>query len=336
MLTMDCLLCLWTTAGLAAAHTALVGGRFRMGWWLLSAAACALGVLTKGPVALVLVLVPTAAYALLDRRSARIGLRGWAAYLAVVAAVAGPWYAAISVAEPDFAVSFFWKHNVVRFVAPFDHAEPVWFHLPPLLLGMLPWSLLLPGFLVFLARRSRRSAARRPAALGFFLLAAVWSLVFFSAAGASGRSTSCRPCRRWPWRWGAILNALVPAGVLPESWGRLWRRGSRLAYRASPCSSWPSGPGRRLLADGHHLVARRPRLTPCCGGAVAATALLVALRIARFRGRFAARRPSRCSSRGCWCCSRRTTGNIRSATACATCRARRLYPSFAIRKGGIR
>ncbi len=274
-LTMDCLLCLWTTAGLAAAHAALVGGRFRMGWWLLSAAACALGVLTKGPVALVLVLVPTAAYALLDRRSARVGLRGWAIYLAVVAAVAGPWFAAVSAAEPDFIVSFFWRHNVVRFVAPFDHAEPVWFHLPPLLLGMLPWSLLLPGFLVFLARRSGRAAARRPTALGFFLLAAVWSLAFFSAAGCKRPVYILPALPPLALALGCYLNVLVPDGVLRESWGRLWRRGSRLAYRAS-LLVLTVGAGAALLAGGHHLV-RSTTASALCGGAIAAAALLVAL-----------------------------------------------------------
>ena len=274
-LTMDCLLCLWTAAGLAAAHTALAGGRFRIGWWLLSAAACALGVLTKGPVALVLVLAPTAAYALLDRRCARVGLRGWAAYLAVVAAVAGPWYAAICVAEPDFAVSFFWRHNVVRFVAPFDHAEPMWFHLPPLLLGMLPWSLLLPGFLVFLARRSARSAARRPPALGFFLLAAVGSLVFFSAAGCKRPVYVLPALPPLALALGCYLNALLPAGVIRKSWGRVWRRGSRLAYRAS-LLVLAVGAGAALLAGGHHLVHVTTAYA-LVGGAVAAAALLVAL-----------------------------------------------------------
>ena len=274
MLTMDCLLCLWTTAGLAAAHAALACGRFRRTWWLLSAAACALGVLTKGPVALVLILAPTAAYAFLDRRSARVGLRGWAAFLAVVLAVAGPWYAAISVAEPDFAVSFFWRHNVVRFLAPFDHAEPVWFHLPLLLIGMLPWSLLLPGFAVFLARRSARAAARRPAALGFFLLAAVWSLVFFSAAGCKRPVYILPALPPLALALGCYLNALVPAGAIRESWGRLWRRGSQLAYRASVVVLVAAA-GLAVFAAGHHLI-RTTTAYALAAGAIAAAALLVA------------------------------------------------------------
>ena len=49
-LTFDGLLALWVTASLAAGHTALTGRRHRWHWWLLSALACGLGILTKGPV----------------------------------------------------------------------------------------------------------------------------------------------------------------------------------------------------------------------------------------------------------------------------------------------
>src|SRR5262245_3367618 len=59
MLNMDSLLCLWVTAALASAHVALTcGPSLRRRWWLLAAAACGLGLLTKGPVALVLILTP--------------------------------------------------------------------------------------------------------------------------------------------------------------------------------------------------------------------------------------------------------------------------------------
>src|SRR5207237_5910008 len=66
-----------------------------------------------------------------------------------------------------------------RCLDPVDHARPGWFYLPGLVVGMLPWTLLVP-LAIFLARRS---AARRPQALGFFLLAFLWCLGFYSAAG---------------------------------------------------------------------------------------------------------------------------------------------------------
>src|SRR5262249_43755892 len=65
MLTMDGLLALWVVVALAAAHAALAGGGLRRGWWAASALACGLGLLTKGPVALALVLPPVLAYRML-------------------------------------------------------------------------------------------------------------------------------------------------------------------------------------------------------------------------------------------------------------------------------
>jgi 4-amino-4-deoxy-L-arabinose transferase-like glycosyltransferase len=184
MLTFDGLLALWTTAALACAWRAVEGRSLRLSWWLLSAAACGLGLLTKGPVALALVAVPLAALLFLDGRRARIGWKGWAGYLSVAILVAAPWYAAVMAARPEFAGYFFWRHNVVRFVAPFDHAKPMWFYLPQLLVGLAPWVVLVPLLVLHLMRRPLRAAARRPAGLGFALLAFGWMLLFFSLAGS--------------------------------------------------------------------------------------------------------------------------------------------------------
>ena len=191
--------------------------------------------MTKGPIALVLILVPTLAYCLLDRRSVRLGLRHYAAYIAVLLAVAGPWYFAISAVEPGFAASFFWKHNVVRFLAPFDHEEPFWFHLPPLFFGMLPWSLLLPGFLRFLFRRSRRSAARRQPALGFFVLAALWSMLFFSASGCKRAVYIVPALPPIALALGCYLAVLVPRRSLRESVAAVASRPAPLTTRPFSC-----------------------------------------------------------------------------------------------------
>src|SRR5262249_46952953 len=141
MLTFDTLLCLFTVASLGAAHAAVTSGaRLRRGWWLLSALACGLGLLTKGPVALALVAVPVLAFAALDARAVRPRPRAWAAWLAVALGLAAPWYALVARQNPDFLGDFFWRHHVERFLAPFDHPGPVWFYLPGLLAGMLPWT----------------------------------------------------------------------------------------------------------------------------------------------------------------------------------------------------
>jgi 4-amino-4-deoxy-L-arabinose transferase-like glycosyltransferase len=188
MLTTNSLLTLWVIAALAAAHVATMGPKVKRRWWLLSATACGLGLLTKGPVALVLALGPMLVYRLLDRRSARIGAAHWLVYGCVAGAIALPWFVVVASRDAYFIEYFFWIHHIRRFVDPIDHPQPFWYYLPLLCIGMLPWSLVLPGLLRHLFRRGDATAIQRTGALGLFLLAAIVSLVFFSASGCK------RPC----------------------------------------------------------------------------------------------------------------------------------------------
>jgi 4-amino-4-deoxy-L-arabinose transferase-like glycosyltransferase len=233
MLTFDAVLCLWVTVALAAAHVALSVPRVRRGWWIASAVACGLGLLTKGPVAFVLIAAPVLAYLVLDPRTARLSWRDGLTYPAVAGGVALPWYAAIICREPRFALSFFWTHNVVRYLQPFDHEEPFWFYFPGLVLGLLPWGLLLPGLIRFLTRRDADAASRRAPALGFFLLSASWTILFFSAAGCK-RSVYLLPAQPpLALALGYYLSTLLPEGAAALQWltrrGLPWARNMTLA-----------------------------------------------------------------------------------------------------------
>jgi hypothetical protein len=179
----DGLLALWVTLALFAVVEAVQGSRLRWGWWLTAAAACGLGVLTKGPVVLLLVGPPVWLHRRLTGTGARVGLRPALAFAAVTAAVALPWYVAVCVRMPDFAEYFLWQHNVVRFLQPFDHKEPVWYYGPILLLGLLPASLLLISFARFLLSADPEAARRRSPELGLLLLAGSWCVLFFSLSG---------------------------------------------------------------------------------------------------------------------------------------------------------
>jgi hypothetical protein len=233
---MDSLLCLWVTAALASGHTALTAGRLlRQHWWLLSAAACGLGLLTKGPVAFVLIATPLLLYTVLEPRCARPSMRDWWIYLLAALSLAAPWYIAVMVQIPDFAYTFFWRHHVERFLTPFDHEKPAWFYLPGLIAGMLPWTLLLPGFFRFLSRRSLRAARRRPSALGFFLLASLLCLVFFSASGCKRPAYILPAMPPFALALGCYLNLLVPRARQQADAGMrlLWQWRSRLAGSAT-------------------------------------------------------------------------------------------------------
>ena len=98
----------------------------------------------------------------LTRSATRIARRDWLAFGTVVLAVALPWYVLVCCRLPAFARHFLWEHNVLRFVAPFDHPRGVWFYAPVVLLGLLPGTLLLVPFVRFLLS-GRDGAAWRAA-----------------------------------------------------------------------------------------------------------------------------------------------------------------------------
>ncbi len=182
LLLLDGLLTLWTTLALLAAFEAVRGERLRWSWWLLSAAACGLGVLTKGPVALVLLAPPLWLQRRLTGRGGRLTLGPLAAFAVVLAALTVPWYVAIGLRLPGFARTFFWEHNVQRFLTGMAHTRGVWFYGPVVLAGLLPATLLAPPFLRFLLSGDEAVAGRRTAELGFLLLAGGWVVAFFTAS----------------------------------------------------------------------------------------------------------------------------------------------------------
>jgi dolichol-phosphate mannosyltransferase len=237
LLTTDSLLAACVVAAWAAAHTALLGdratGALSRRWWLVSALACGLGLLTKGPIALALVAGPVLLLSWLDRRIARPSWRAWLLYVAVAVGLAAPWYAAQELSEPGFLMDFLWRQHVVRFATPFDHSEPVWYFLPRLALGMLPWTLLLPGLIRFLGRHSPRAALRRPAPLGFILLTFVLTLLLFSASGCK-RPTYILPAMPpLALLLGCYLDAIAAPGLAARAGSALARHSAIIGYRAT-------------------------------------------------------------------------------------------------------
>jgi 4-amino-4-deoxy-L-arabinose transferase-like glycosyltransferase len=178
-------------AWLAGAITATCGGYFAMArlalpdlpltffmtlaiWsalgqrWILAGAAAGLGLLMKGPVALAIpaiVLVPiwwrerTKTSGRGPARSAFA--RGLAVAAAVCAAVALPWYVAMTLEHGTaYLESFFVGDNLERFATDrFNEPRALWFYLPIVVGGMMPWSvyLLVPWqSVVRVVRRQRR------------------------------------------------------------------------------------------------------------------------------------------------------------------------------------
>ncbi len=184
LLVLDGLLTLWVTLAILAAYLAQKGDKLGRGCWLVAAVACALGVLTKGPVAVVLVVLPLLVHRWLTLDPAAISWRAWAGFLGIILAVNLPWYVAVCVERPEFIRYFLWQHNVQRFVEPFDHVRPMWFYVPIILYGLLPIAILAWPLAKFFTSTCSVESSARCAALGYLMLAGGWCVCFFSLAGS--------------------------------------------------------------------------------------------------------------------------------------------------------
>ena len=183
LLTMDSLLTLWVTLSLLAAFEATRTPHLKRGWWLLAATASGLGLLSKGPITLVLVLPPIWLHHRLTDTGASLRGKNLLVFLGISLAVASPWYIALCFAHPEFAKYFFWEHNVVRFLQPFDHIEPFWFYLPLLAVALLPATSLLIPFARYLGSGEHSTSQSRSPEFGFTLLSGLWCVLFFSLSG---------------------------------------------------------------------------------------------------------------------------------------------------------
>ena len=127
--------------------------------WVAMGAAAGLGFLMKGPVGLAVPALVLASIWWRERRTAPVKVRDLATAAAVCAVVGLPWYGVMTLHHgADYLQSFFVGDNLERFATDrFNEPRAVWFYLPILIGGMLPWSL----YLLILPWRSVASVARR-------------------------------------------------------------------------------------------------------------------------------------------------------------------------------
>ncbi len=181
-LILDSLLAFFTTLCLLSGYIAVREQRHHWAWWMLSGIACALGVLTKGPVALVLCVPPLIASGWLRRDQTRTRVLHWVAFVVPMILVCVPWYVAVIWFHPEFVDYFFLEHNLKRFTQGSNHQQPFWFYVPIVFGSMYPASLLLPSAVAFLFSGAERKRRLRSKDLGFLFCAATWVLAFFSIA----------------------------------------------------------------------------------------------------------------------------------------------------------
>lgn len=175
--------------------------------WVTVYTAMGFGVLAKGPVAIALPGSVIALYLLCARYAAEQAARPRAGFLAglaqrfsppavwrvfwsmrpltalaVVGAVALPWYVLVGVRTGgDWPAGFLGTHNVGRFLKPMEgHHGPIVYYLPAIIIGFFPWSMFMLPSVIELVQRIRTRSD-----WASYVFVACWAgfyLAFFSFA----------------------------------------------------------------------------------------------------------------------------------------------------------
>jgi 4-amino-4-deoxy-L-arabinose transferase-like glycosyltransferase len=245
-------------------------------WMLVAWSLAALAVLSKGIVVGVLAGATLGLYCLIERDWSTWRRLHWLPGLALLLAIAAPWFLLVSVRNPGFAHFFFVHEHFARFLTTVhQRVEPWWFFLPLLLGGVLPWLIPLfrgaraawaEGGTSALAPAGSATGVFRP--LRFLLLYAVVTLVFFSSSGsklapyilpmlpvlaavAGARGASAMSLARGGARVGAAFVLTVAIGLLVYS-------ARRNAYVPNAALVWALGGV--AVATVAMLVASRARI----------------------------------------------------------------------------
>jgi len=153
-----------------------------MKWWMLAGTGTGAGFLMKGPVAFVVPAVVLLPIAWRERRRMQFDGRGIAIAALTAAAIGLPWYAAMWLEHGNaYLQSFFIGDNLERFTTErFNNDRPLWFYLPVLLGGLMPWSAYLVAFAADAIDRVRRRTLRLDDADWRLLLWAIMPILFFT------------------------------------------------------------------------------------------------------------------------------------------------------------
>lgn len=229
--TLDMGLTFWLTLGVAAflrAQAADASASQRRTGMALAWLACAGAVLSKGLIGLVLPGGAIALYLLATRDWRLLARLHLPTGLALVIAVCAPWFVAVSVANPEFPDFFFVREHFQRYLTPVHRrSEPVWFFVPLLVAGTLPWVV---GAALSLWRPWRRDPQSGFRPRLFLVCWCAFTFAFFSASSSKlpsyilpmfpalawlvGDRLGTLPARRFAWHALPLVPLALAAIVL--------------------------------------------------------------------------------------------------------------------------
>ncbi len=241
--TLDMMLTALLTCALCAfllAQDPRAAPGLRRRWMLAAWVFCALAVLTKGLIGVLLPMLAIATYVVVARDLGLLRRLHLVTGMAIVLGITAPWFVLAELRNPGFADFFFVQEHWQRYTQP-GHRRPGpwWYFFPVTVAYLLPW---LPAIVAALVQASRRPARATVAAKGFddVLFAWCWTgaiFVFFSLSsskltayilpivGAVAMAAAVPLARRWDATMAITAWTLTGGGLL-------------MAVAAVPAARW--------------------------------------------------------------------------------------------------
>ncbi|MEA2602948.1 MAG: hypothetical protein QOF89_3940 [Acidobacteriota bacterium] len=210
--------------------------------WYGAFVSAALATLSKGLIGIVIPGAVVFLFLLFTRRWQVLRRVPWVGGPLLFLAIAVPWHVLAAQRNPDFLWFYFIHEHFLRYATPIaDRQQPFWFFGPVVVLGMLPWSGLLPAIVTLFRRCPER--LRDCPHLVFLACWAGFVILFFSVSRSklvpyvlpaflplavlvSLALAEADPTRARAWiRTGATIGALLM--------GCLWAVGPRVAHDRS-------------------------------------------------------------------------------------------------------
>ncbi|MGB5706308.1 MAG: glycosyltransferase family 39 protein [Arenicellales bacterium] len=197
----------FTTLALYCFASGAIDESMRRRYFLAFYMAIALAFLTKGPLAIVLTGLVIGPYLLHPDRIKLLLKMQIPLGIMIFLLIVTPWFVLMEKANPGYVHYFLVQQHAANFLGGTGeytprHPEPFYYYLPVLLLGLLPWSLMLPQAI------TRAIKYRRTSKTGMILFLVMWVVfifLFFSAATS---------------KLGTYLLPIFPAAALLL--GRYW------------------------------------------------------------------------------------------------------------------
>ena len=154
-------------------------GTKRRLWFYCFSISCALGVLTKGIMALAIPGPIIVIWLTVTGGWKRVLPVYLPTSLFLFLLIAAPWHILVSLKNPEFAYKYFIVEHFMRYTTDVHlRYKPIWFFIPILIAGFLPWTAFIPASIVD-AWKNRTSSLN-----SYLLIWAGWVFAFFSVSNS--------------------------------------------------------------------------------------------------------------------------------------------------------